>query len=260
MAANALSFKLILSVFPLLIFVISLIGFFNISYESALVDITSRLPNGMKELLTDFCEEIMGRKRVSLLSTSLFLALLSASSGFYYLIEGIRRAFNVNNKGVIRMRADSVLLVIIFGMATTLAMYCYIFNGVLKRALLKYKLIRSIPWFLSSALPLVISIAILIVFFILINNIAVSRRLRFKRLMPGTVFTLFSWTAVSMVFKLYINNFSRYSVVYGSIGVLFVFALWINLLSFVLLFGAQINAVVCDERFMKKLLGGCYND
>jgi membrane protein len=56
------------------------------------------------------------------------------------------------------------------------------------------------------------------------------------------------WLVVSKCFNIYINNFSRYSAVYGSIGAIFVFALWINFLSYALLIGGQINAVIYDKR------------
>lgn len=252
-AANALSFKLILSVFPLLIFLISLVGFFNISYEDVLNLLVRQLPNEMIEPIMNFLDDIVGQRRISLLSTSLFLTLFSASSGFYYLSNGIRKAFDEKITKPIRNRAESVIIVVIFGIATVLAMYCYVFNDIIVEALIRYTAITEIPWYLSSIVPLIVSVSILIVFFIVVNNMAVSHRLRIKRLIPGILFTIVAWIVVSLAFKLYINNFSKYSVIYGSIGALFVFALWVNLLSFVLLIGAQINAVICDERFMAEL-------
>jgi membrane protein len=56
------------------------------------------------------------------------------------------------------------------------------------------------------------------------------------------------WLVVSKCFNIYINNFARYSAVYGSIGAIFVFALWLNFLSYALLIGGQINAIFYDKR------------
>lgn len=63
-----------------------------------------------------------------------------------------------------------------------------------------------------------------------------------------------SWMIISKLFNIYISHFSRYNIVYGSIGTLFVFALWINIFSYVLLLGGQINAVFCDDNYMIELI------
>jgi membrane protein len=90
---------------------------------------------------------------------------------------------------------------------------------------------------------------------ILIYLLAVEKKIGIRRLIPGALFTMGLWLVVSKCFNIYVNNFSRYSAVYGSIGAIFVFALWINFLSYALLIGGQINAVIYDKMEVKRREG-----
>ncbi|MDO5389026.1 MAG: YhjD/YihY/BrkB family envelope integrity protein, partial [Clostridia bacterium] len=83
----------------------------------------------------------------------------------------------------------------------------------------------------------------------------INIKIEIKCLLPGIMFTIISWYVVSKGFNIYINNFSRYSVIYGSIAAIFVFGIWLFLLSSLILIGSQINAVLYDKEFMARLKG-----
>ena len=92
--ADALAFRLILSVFPLILFMISLLGMLNLSYDRELTNILVSLPDEMQLILQNFIKEVGENTSYGLLSTSLIVALISASSGFYGLVRGIKKAYD----------------------------------------------------------------------------------------------------------------------------------------------------------------------
>ncbi len=64
------------------------------------------------------------------------------------------------------------------------------------------------------------------------------------KIFPGTLFTSVGWVLVSAGFSFYMNNFSNYSIIYGSIGAFIMLLLWIYVLCMILLLGAAVNAVL----------------
>jgi membrane protein len=252
--ANALSFKLILSIFPFIIFLMSLIAFLEVDVSGYLAAFTDNVPGEVGDIINTFIDEVVNTKRVSLLSSSLLVAMVSASSGFFTLMKGLNRAYDVTIKrNYLLRRFISLLLVIIFTSLIIISLYICMFSDILND-----KLFANHPE-LSEVMLSVRSYAVaaLLMFFmiILIYLLAVEKKIGIRRLIPGALFTMGLWLVVSKCFNIYVNNFSRYSAVYGSIGAIFVFALWINFLSYALLIGGQINAVIYDKMEVKRSEG-----
>ena len=70
------------------------------------------------------------------------------------------------------------------------------------------------------------------------------RKLKWKDVMPGAIFTTIGWVVCSLLFSLYVNNFGSYSMIYGSIGAVIILMTWLFLISEVLLIGGEINATL----------------
>lgn len=254
-AADALAFRLVLSVFPLILFVLSFLGFLNLSYERELSAFMDVLPEQIEIVLDSFVSDVGKNGSIGILSTSLVVVFISASSGFYSLVRGIKKAYNEDNSATfIKMRVLSFFLVIIFGACIVLTLYVFTFSDAVNSILIDLKIIDHIPKFLNSFFMYLLNAFVMFAFLVVLNITCVGRKLRIKRLIPGTLFTMGAWMIISKLFNIYISNFSRYNLVYGSIGTLFIFALWLNIFSYVLLLGGQINAVFCDNDFMIELL------
>ena len=73
---------------------------------------------------------------------------------------------------------------------------------------------------------------------------AQDRKNRVKTIMPGVVLAMMAWLTVSVGFSVYVENFANYSVIYGTLGAVIVLLVWLYLTSFVLILGAEFNAVL----------------
>ena len=69
-----------------------------------------------------------------------------------------------------------------------------------------------------------------------------------KNIYPGVLFSLAAWMAFSWLYFYYVNHFSHYSVLYGSIGAVIVVLIWLNLSAFTLILGAEMNGVLISMR------------
>lgn len=251
--ANALSFKLILSIFPFIIFILSSVAVFNLDVSSIVVSLTDDVPETVRQMLSYFINETFDTKHVSLFSSSLFLTLFSASSGLYTLMKGLNRAYDASERrGYIVQRFISLLLVIIFTLLIILSLYVCIFSDKINELIFGQN--TGLPLMVINLRSYLITAALIFVMIVIMYMLALVDRPNVKQLIPGTVFTMAAWLTLSKLFNIYVNNFSRYSNIYGSIGALFIFALWLNLLSYVILIGGQINAILIDRQWIKEVL------
>jgi membrane protein len=65
---------------------------------------------------------------------------------------------------------------------------------------------------------------------------------RWVWLTPGSLFSAVLWVALTMGFGFYVSSFGNYNATYGSLGAVVVLLTWLYLSSYVLVFGAEINA------------------
>jgi membrane protein len=89
-----------------------------------------------------------------------------------------------------------------------------------------------------------VAFVILTVAVAVIYHAAPNVRHRFKWISPGALFAVTSWIVASLGFNYYVSNFGKYDAMYGSIGAIIVLLLYFFISAAVLLFGAEINAVI----------------
>lgn len=136
------------------------------------------------------------------------------------------------------------MLVFIFAILVNCSLLFFIFSDYIGKLIIKYTPLEFIPYFLDSIFLYIFIALVLLVMVLVIYKISISRKVTLKSILPGAIISVFSWLILSKGFNIYINNFSKYSKIYGSIGSIFVLVIWLNMISLVLLLGGQINAIL----------------
>nr|WP_317358398.1 YihY/virulence factor BrkB family protein [uncultured Tyzzerella sp.] len=243
--SNALTYSLLLSIFPFIIFIMTLVGFFNFDIEIYVVEASKNLPKPIAQLLLLFLDEVINTKSVSLLSTSFLVTIYSSSNGFNSIIQGLNRVYEIEDKrNFLLKRITSIMLVFLFTILVNISLLLFIFSDYIESLIIKYTSLEFIPYFLDSAFLHTFIICVLLVMVLVIYKIAICKKVTLKGILPGAIISVLGWLILSKGFNIYINNFSRYSKIYGSIGSIFVLVIWINMISLVLLLGGQINAIL----------------
>lgn len=243
--SNALTYKLLISIFPFIIFLMTLLGFSNLSLEGYIIEASKTLPEPIENILIVFVKEVVHTKSVSLLSTSFLVTIYSASTGFNSIIQGLNRAYGQEDtRNFILKRGTSVMLVFIFAILVNCSLLFFIFSDYIGSLIIKYTPLEFIPYFLDSIFLYIFIALVLLIMVLVIYKISISRKVTLKSILPGAIISVFSWLILSKGFNIYINNFSKYSKIYGSIGSIFVLVIWLNMISLVLLLGGQINAIL----------------
>lgn len=243
--AGQLAYNFLLSLFPFLIFLMTLVGYSSITSEDVFYDIEKAFPKEIFVYIKTLIVEVVDTKRSSLLSISLIFTIIAASGGFSAIIKGLNKAYNFEeNRGFIKVKLLSILFTLGLAIMVLASVVMLVFGHVIWLMLIKYAGYSSDGRLIWDILRYVFAFLIMISGFAVLYRYTPARRLSWGSVFPGSVFTAFSWNVVSIIFSLYINNFNSYSRVYGSIGAIIMLMTWLLLVSVLIMLGGEINAVV----------------
>lgn len=90
-----------------------------------------------------------------------------------------------------------------------------------------------------------------LVLFIVLYSVAPNVKTKILSVLPGAIFTSIIWLLGSFAFGWYISNFGNYSKTYGSIAGIIILLIWLYLTSFIIIIGAEINAIIHQRHVIK---------
>lgn len=242
--AAQLAFFFLLSIFPLLIFLVTLLSYLPVTQDDLLVLIGDFVPNETMEFIEANLNEIMSKQSGKLLSFGIIGTIWSASNGLNAILRAFNRAYEVEeSRSFIVTRGIAILFT--FGMIIVLllALILHVFGKQLGLYLymllnMPFKFIdfwNFIRWILSSF--------VIFSIFVLIYWIGPNMKIKWIDAVPGAIFATITIAFVSFGFSYYVNNFGNYSATYGSIGAVIVLMIWFYLLGIVILLGGEINSI-----------------
>ncbi|WAA12781.1 YihY/virulence factor BrkB family protein [Fervidibacillus halotolerans] len=251
--STQLAYFFLLSLFPLLITIFSLLPFLPIREEDILFFIEDFAPGETVAFIQNNLSEVLGNHSGKLLSFGIVATIWSASLGMNAIIRAVNRAYEVKeNRRFFIVRGMSALLTIamigVFLLALLLPVFgkqigLYLFSkfGLTAGFL---KVWNTLRWGLSSIILLLVFSAL----YLLTPN----KKMKDLTFFPGALFSTVGWMAVSSGFSYYVGNFANYSMTYGSLGVIIVLMIWFNLSGIIIILGGEINAIWDSLKKKKK--------
>ena len=238
------TYFLLLSLPPFLIFLITLLTFTPIvDFQSNIDIIATLMPANVYEILREIINQTIANRSGTLLSFGILFALWSSAHGVAYLIRGINRAYNQEEtRPFLKLKAVSLAITLVLTFTIIFSMILIVFGGILGTQFFHFLGFSDIFLNIWSYFRLIIALIAIILVFIFLYYSAPNRRMRFKEVLPGAIIASISWVIVSFAFSFYANNLGNYTAVYGSLGGIFALLTWIYLSSIIFLLGAEINA------------------
>jgi len=249
-AAAALSYFLILTLFPLLVCVNYSIGLLELDFETLVLDLDQLLPDQAQTVIQDYLAYIAGNQSPALLAGSLFTLVASASAGLRTLLHTMDRLYEVRAVNPIRRMAASIVLSLLFLLTIYLSVVV-IFTGEwffsLLEAHLPRRLARLLPLSALSSLWDWMRYLLLFCFVLLlvlaVYRAGVPRQFSGKSLLFCALLSALAMVAFSALFSWFIGLSSRYSLIYGSLASIIILLVWLYLCGNILLLGAVVNRV-----------------
>ena len=245
--AAALSYHLMLALFPFVIFMLTLLGALGLSefFDRLLHQAQAALPPDAYELLARVIGEIRGQPREGLLSVSIIFALWAASTGMRSVMNALNVAYDVKETRPAWKRYPLSILYTIGLVAVVIATAAFRLIGpwAVQRFANQLGLTTVVTtlwtWLRWPVVALLLLLTIALIYY-LGPNIDQP----FRYVTPGSICAVIVWIVASLLFSVYVENFGNYGATYGSLGGMVVLLLYFFVSAAVLLLGAEINAAI----------------
>ncbi|HLM00381.1 MAG TPA: YihY/virulence factor BrkB family protein [Pyrinomonadaceae bacterium] len=248
--AAALAFYFFFALFPLLLFLVTLLGFFAESgtalRENLLNYLRRLVPPSAFTLIYETVDEIGVNADGAQLWLGLLSALWFASLGIAALSESLNAMYGVReSRAWLRVRLSAVALTIALVILIMSALLMTLYGGEIGSGIADYfrqGTLFATVWTLIQV-PLVL--VFVLVSFALIYYFAPDvYDQKWYWITPGSITGVALWLLVSFVLRLYLRHFDSYSLTYGSLGAVIILMLWFYLTGVAILIGGKINAEI----------------
>lgn len=244
-----LAYYFLLSFFPFLIILITMTSYTPISGEDVLKELANILPESAFELIQENASIGITRRAGQLLSFGIIAMIWTASNGVGAAVRCLNKAYDEEEKRPFwKIKAMSVLFTIALAIVILLSFVLLIFGRYIGIYLSEWIGLAGYFYALWDVIRYITITIVVIMVFAAFYRYVPSRRLCWKEVLPGSVFTTLSWIIASMGFAFYVNNFGTYSIVYGSIGGAIILLIWLFLSAMIILMGGELNATLAFER------------
>ncbi|MBP2241842.1 membrane protein [Cytobacillus eiseniae] len=246
--AAQLAYFFLLSLFPLLIFLVTLLPYLPITQEDILGVVRDFAPGDSMTLIETNLNEL-STKNGKLLSFGIIATIWSASNGINAIIRALNKAYDVKeNRPFLIARGMAILFTFAMLFVIVVALLLPVFGKLIGTYLFaKFGLSDE---FLATwnTLRWLVSSIILFIIFTGLYWLAPNKKLKCLAVIPGAVFATIGWALSSLAFSYYVTNFGNFSATYGSIGAIIVLMIWFYLTGIIIILGGEINAIFSQSK------------
>jgi len=244
--AAQIAYFMMLSLFPFLLFLVSLISYLPILEADAVLEqLSDALPQEAYDLVADTVFQILSGREGGILGVGLLAALWSASMGVGALITTINRAYNIHPRRNIAVQKvlSIVLTLVLSGFVIVSTTLVFLGPQLTHQGLQALGLAgESAAVWNALRLPLVALLNLLGLS--ILYYFAPEAKQRYVWILPGTITATVLWMAAGSVFREFVSNLGSYNVTYGSIAAVIILIVWLWLSGFIFLLGAEVNALM----------------
>lgn len=242
-----LAFFLLLSIFPFLIFLLSLLGRFSLDPDMVIQILTGILPMDSAIIISDYIEGIVLFDETGYIPVAAIITLYTASRG----VEALTRALNVAYRvdayrgflkekifGIFHTFSFMVMIVILTLLPIMGEEFLSLVSKFLPLSTEFIHMFAFVRWFFI--------VAVMIFSILLTYLVLPTKKLRIKEVWKGAALAIVIWTFMSYGFSYFVSNFGRYSIIYGSLAAVIILMVWLYFTGIVIMIGAELNSILID--------------
>jgi membrane protein len=249
--AAQLSYYFLLALFPLLLFLTSLLGYFAQAGTDLRAELLRYLgavvPAQADALINTTVDEVSKSAGGGKLSFGLLAALWAASNGMGAICAALNVAYEVKEtRSWWKVRLVAILLTIALSVLILSALVLVLFGGHIADLIAAHFMFGNFFKAAWALLQWLLVLAFVPLAFALIYYVApdLKARRRWEWVSPGAALAVLLWLAVSFAFRLYLHYFNSYSATYGSLGAVIILMLWFYLTGAAVLVGGEVNSEI----------------
>ena len=254
-SAAELAYFLLLTFFPILICISAFVSKLNLEMSALLEEASYVLPQEVLAIFQDYLHYIDTHQSDAMLVAGVFMSALFASAAVRGLMNIMHEIYGrATFQGLRQLIASlifAVLLLITIYLSITVVVTGNWFFHMLSQLLRLENLVAQVStWQWCKYLLLT---ALVFLFILLLYRFATPLDKPRPPVIPGSLVAAVALTAASMVFSYFMENSTKYSLVYGSLTSIIILLVWLYLCGNVLIVGSLINYVIYQRKRRKSV-------
>ncbi|MEP6944820.1 MAG: YihY/virulence factor BrkB family protein [Acidobacteriota bacterium] len=251
--AAQVAFYFTFALFPLLLFLMSLLGLIlsnKADFQKELFIVLGQvMPASAYHLVQSTLTEVTSSASGGKLTIGILITLWSASAGVDNMRGTLNDVYDLKEtRSFVRTKLTSLLLTIVIGILILIALGFIVYGSEFLGSVLPIA-----STYVLEVLEWVTVLVLVLLAFALVYNFAPNHDpTELKWITPGALVGVVLWVIVSAGFKLYLHYFDSYAATYGSLGAMIILLFWLYLSALVILIGGAINAIFDQETGIKK--------
>ncbi|PYX45320.1 MAG: ribonuclease BN, partial [Acidobacteria bacterium] len=241
--AAELAFNFVLALFPLFIFLLSVLGLFaargSMLRRNLFAYVYQVLPPAASQVIGDTLREVMHNASNGKLTFGILLTIWFASGGMSSMMSALNGVYEVREtRSWWKGRAISFVLTVAISFLIIAALVVVLSGGYLANIIGNYFGLQYAAVLTWKVVQILIAIAFVTLSFSLIYYFAPDlEEQHWYWITPGSVFGVLLWIATSFGFRAYLHFFNTYSRTYGSLGAVMILLMWLYVTGFAFLMG-----------------------
>ncbi|MBV9342892.1 MAG: YihY/virulence factor BrkB family protein [Acidobacteria bacterium] len=249
----SLSYYFILALFPLFLFLVSLIGVFagpNSQLQQSIVSALGRLaPGSASELVRSVVHQTFRYSSGIKLTAGILGALWAASGGMSAVVVSLNKIYQVpETRPWWKQKLTIVALTVALAGLIIVALILALYGGKIGQALFAHLGAGDVFRILWKVLQWPVSFAAMFLSFSLVYYFAPNiEERKWYWVTPGSAAGVALWLLASLGLRLYLHFYDNYSATYGSLGAVVILMLWLYITGLAILIGGEVNWVIENE-------------
>lgn len=241
--AAEMSFYLLLSIFPFLIFTISIIVYIPMLHlNKAILLIKNVIPESAFNIILSIINSAIENKSLGFLIFSFIFTLWTSSRGIRSLIIWMNKSYNVKEtRSFVKVFMISFIFTITILVLIISSIILLVYGELIGYFIFNLIGLNRVFIYIWNILRYIVGVSTFIIILINLYKYTPNKKIKTKDVIPGAIIAALVWLLISFVYSYYANNISNYEVIYGSIGGIIVLITWLYLSSWSILIGLEVN-------------------
>ena len=243
------AFFTILSFFPFLIVVLSLMRFFPITPEDMIELVKTYLPEQYSGAVIPIINSLNGKLTTTYMSLTILTLLWSASKGILSMMTGLNTIHEIEEKrNYFVLRFISSIYIALMAVAVLFGMVLLLFGNSLLQQLYRFQPALENQHLVFAMIRFIVAFLVFMIVFIIMFRFLPSDNFKTREILPGALLASIGWLVLSFLFSMYFDNFTIYNIMYGGLTSILLTLLWLYFCMMILFIGAEINQYFLKSR------------
>jgi membrane protein len=248
--AAALSYYFVMSIFPSLILLSAIVAYLPVPdlFNQALSLMSRIVPPDSMGIVRKVLSDVVAPNRGTFLSFGIVGTLWSASGGFSAAIEALNIAYDAEETRPFWVTRPLALgLTFLLGSLLLIALVVMVVGPHFGEWLAGRVHLSSVWIWVWPYIHWTVSVVFTVMAVEALYFLAPNVKQRFFATLPGAVFAVCFWIALSYGLGIYFRRFANFNKTYGTLGAAVALMVWLYWTGFAMLVGAELNAELAKK-------------